>query len=1189
MGLYDTDDYIDAESWTDLQSRRPDAVFFKPLSKEQVAGIPDSFDLRSIGGVSPVKDKGKTPKGIGICWLFSALASMESYLLYKQKVNPSDPLNILSEMHGAYTAFDISNLVPAYVNPRGRKPGVNPGGSPAYGGNRYMAVNYLTCGSPAANCIDPYHKDDMIGQILPQRKWDITAMKPVKYYAKEFRYLPSSISPGDPMFLLQIKYHIQEYGSVACAMFWDDKYLHDLGGGEYAYHNYTTGNNVNHGINFIGWDDNYPVSKFGTTQRPNKAGAFLVQNNWGNIPGGKYFWISYESSESGIDAYCVARAEADFFEHPYRIYQHEMYGYNDLQKPYTDGTRSIRAKNVYTAVQGDKLAGIGFYSCTACYVDLTLEQGGISTVLISGYTCPSPGYYTVDLPAPKALNAGNFEIVIRYETLSQTQPAYVPLEVNDEKNIYIHWDIDPGYSFVEDGTQWEDVYNLTGPEPNMDYGYVCLRAIVENESSGAINLKTAYTALNMPAVNDGRIDAPPASAGSFDLEWRIEPFELETYSLKKSAVLPYIVDDPASGKEKQGFVNVSGASAETYLCATIGPKNNCMRKLFKAGFGTLSAAYAFNATAVPQYEITTNLSGHFAVPGAIVNAEANGWKANTKVKDNGSWEINAFSLYDPHTAWTAAYANTKINITIKSKNDLLLSSGSKSIVLANPAKKNGDNWEAYTVVGLIAAAAVGEIIYLMKDLCVPAGAGVGGGATFGAGRTNLQFDGEGHTIEFENNNTSMFDEAHDVRNLSLIRQRTVHPPPQSVKNSQFAAAGPIGGLVRKISKGGHVINCSIYGDFNGAAEIGGLFYEGEDVTVENCKVDLNVDNCGSYAGVAVKLNGTSNSVNNVSIIGKVKADKIAGAVLSIKGGTVKNISANIIAQGSSLAAGLLSEAENTNILSSAVEGAFTAGGAGGVAAGVTAALNNGSVENCRVSAVISAQAHAAGIAAVMKGTALVKHCYSACCLTGSSANALVSGIAGGIAGASDRVSKCVSVCSHLSGSKVARAAWNGASNCIAYNGITCDEGISFNDGGETKKAAAEFFNKILYEQLGWDFNIWQFNDTEKFPFLRTSEAGKTYDYPFLNPYPPQNGKFQYPVNHAIAITGAAHNRLTKLTWRLSPRLSREVSQTGEFLNKLSAFYLQIAALPSAGEYDLALITILDGHNYEMPVLLEIKG
>jgi hypothetical protein len=183
----------------------------------------------------------------------------------------------------------------------------------------------------------------------------------------------------------------------------------------------------------------------------------------------------------------------------------------------------------------------------------------------------------------------------------------------------------------------------------------------------------------------------------------------------------------------------------------------------------------------------------------------------------------------------------------------------------------------------------------------------------------------------------------------------------------------------------------------------------------------------------------------------------------------------------------------------------------------------------------------------------------------------------------------VAVGSHLSGAKAARVSLQAAANCVAYDGMTCDAGVSFTSAGEVLKSAAAFLTADLYGQLGWDFSVWDIDADNLFPVIKGSVIPQCYDYPFPYPHPPANGKFVYPVNQVVGILGANHGRMSKLDWRLSPHLSSTVIASGEFLTTGNSFYVQIAALPNAGDYDLFLMCVLDDHKYGIPVLLEITS
>jgi C1A family cysteine protease len=1204
MGLYDADGYIDARTWTEDYAP---ADTMLPLTAEQAAGIPDSFDLRNEGGASPVKDKGKTSEedGIGICWLFAGIASLESNLLYKGKAGPADPLTILSELHGTYSTFDNSEGDKDCENPRGRKPGVKSTGEPAYGGTRYMAVNYLTRDAGIASWrMDPYYKTDMINKttmadhVLPKRKWKITEGKPAQYYVKGIRYLPEPVPPGsDPVYLLQVKYHVMTYGGVSCSIYWDDQFVKSVAGDEYSYYDNTSGDNRNHAVTIMGWDDQYPVDKFATS--PKGPGAFLVKNCWSTMPAGKYVWISYESANFGMNPYCVSDVQKDFYAHPYKIYQHDKYGYNDLEIPYTDnGKKLALVKNVFQAVQDDKLAGISFYACAACTVDLFCL--GRSDPLVKGFGCPVPGYYTVDLSPSIVLPPGSFELIVAYTSVTGL-PAYVPLEVNADPAIFNHWQINRDCSFVSDNGSWMDVADIPIPAPGTIYGYVCVKAIIENDSGDTQNLKNAYNTLAAPGLHSGYTDCFAKTAGGFNLEWRLEPYLASTYSkqaIADTVVFLYTVQD-SSGAEYYGLVN-TGSAADVYLCATIKGVTDSMRKIFKLNLGAVSKNYNFTCDAVAEHDNKSTISGSFDIPGATVVASANGVTSSpVTVQGDKTWKIENFALYDEYGGWKDNYSKTEVTITIRASGRELLAEGVKTVEMQNPVEKTADGKvNVWTTVGLVVAAvlivgggAVGTIC-ICKNISVGAGAGAAGGALAGPGGPNLGMNGQGHHVNVGPADTdplirrrAFVGEAGRIENMAINYQGPgLEPDLPSVPPDP----GYMGGLANKISKGGSVINCHVTGYLNGVNKLGGLFYEGEDVTVKDCTVDLEVEDCAeTYAGIAVNLAGNGNQISGVTVKGSAKAGKVAGLVDVMGGGSVKNVGVSLNAEAQNAVSGLLGSSNGAVLENAVVTGSYKA--AGGRAAGAILSMNGGSITNCRVSAVLEGASGAFGIAGAMQAGAVIKNCYTACRLTARGAGAAVCGIGEGIHGSPGSVLNCVAIGSHLSGSRPARVSLQAALNCAAYDGMTCDAGVSFISAGEILKSAAAFLAKDLYQELGWDLTVWDIDAVNLFPVIRGSLIPQPYDYPFPCPYPPQNGKFVYPVNQVVAILGANHGRMTNLDWSLSPHLSSTVTASGEFLVTGNSFYVQIAALPVAGDYDLSLLCVLDEHTYGIPVLLEIKN
>ncbi len=95
-------------------------------------GAPASYDLRALGGVTPVRDQGSC----GSCWTFSTYGSLESWVR-ERELERDFSENNLKNYHG----FDWT---------------------PCYGGNDDMSIAYLTrwWSGPVSEANDPYHDWD---------------------------------------------------------------------------------------------------------------------------------------------------------------------------------------------------------------------------------------------------------------------------------------------------------------------------------------------------------------------------------------------------------------------------------------------------------------------------------------------------------------------------------------------------------------------------------------------------------------------------------------------------------------------------------------------------------------------------------------------------------------------------------------------------------------------------------------------------------------------------------------------------------------------------------------------------------------------------------------------------------------------------------------------------------------------
>ena len=1204
MGNYDFDGYGGPLSWT-AQHQLNDC-FMLP-APDSIANLPEKFDLRAEGGASPVKDKGRSPNGIGICWLFAAIASLESYLLYKKKVTSEDQdLHIQSELHGAYSTFELadSNTDKDYINPRGRKPGVKPDGKPAYGGYRYMAINYLTRDAGTTPwLLDPYYKEDMIDQKLKKRKWNITENKPGKYYVKEVRYLPDPMpAGGDANFVLLVKSYLIQYGGVSCSIFWDDKYLKSWGGNTYTYFDNSSGNNSNHAVTIMGWDDNYSKNNFLYT--PKNDGAFLVKNCWGNIDAGGYFWVSYECANFGGRAYCVTDTETDYYGDTVKIYQHDLYGYNDRYVPYSNNSKIAKAKNIFNYTKGDKLVGISFYACSACYV--TLSCSGIQGNIKEKYLCPTPGYYTYTLNSPAEITddptvpKNSFSITVEYKSATNL-PAYIPLEVNDEDDdIYAHWKIDGAKSQVyrEADKKWVPITELDEPEEDIEYGYFCMKAIVRNDTDkDAEKVKSAYDTLKLPALYTGYTGLLPNEINGVALEWRLEPYKYSEYGKTYSSTVS-MFEIKSGGQRSYGLINAGTEKANAYPVATIGSGSTRMRKIFNTSIGAISEEYVFNCTAVEKYDCRSTITGEFEIPGAVVSISANGRTEKTAVKEDGTWELEDFALYEYEDGWKEDYHNTTVTVEIKSTNGILLTKGQRYINLECPYDEKGSGeLEAFTFVGVAAAlftlaAGVGGCLYICSNITCPLGTGTaGGGAAFAAGG-NIDIMGTNPTTPVRiatAREVAAFNRVHNIQNIEY----TLLPNADRSEENK-ADSEKWGALAVTVSKGGSIKNCKVTGKVNNLRQFGGLFYQGEDVTVEGCTVDLQAKGgSGTFAGVAVELTGSKNSITKTKVTGTVAADNIAGLVKTMAGGAISSSGVKLEAQANSSFAGMIENGTGVEISNTIVSA--KANVSDGKAAGALLSMNGGKIENCRISADLSAPAGAYGIAGAVNADARIVNCYSACRLTAK--NGDVCGITEGIKDHPEIITGCVSVGSHFSGSNVARVSKNSGSNCAAYDSITFDGQLS--TGEEKLYSSNELFTKAAYEAVGWKFgnSPWYMDESkdhpQPYPTLVNGIINQSYDFPFLYPKLPQSGKFEYKVNDAITILGLKNEEVKNVSWTLSsPIIPTDVLASGncDFMEKGEDCYIQfnLPSLIAAGDYILTLTSILGEHKYDTKIILHIK-
>ncbi len=424
----------------DPASRKIKPVEMK--SKTIYGVLPSSYDLRTYGRVTSVKDQG----AYGNCWAFASIASMESCLLPAETNDFSE--NNLSNLHGFDSAFGD-------------------------GGNCYMSMAYFArWDGPVNESQDPYPNSGGSPTGLPVRK-----------HLQEAIMLPDKTSAAD---IDVLKENLIKYGAFYTCIRWDSSFYN---AGAYAFYN-PSSDDPNHAVTIVGWDDNFNNNQFYPV--PPGKGAFLVKNSWGTMWGNAgYFWVSYYDRWIGTEN-CIFNGS----EHTnnYKIiYEHDKLGWCTA---YGYGNNTAWGANIF-GVSSDTgtIYAVSFYTVVpnvSCLIKIYNNvsetnpvSGSLALTQTTNYTFA--GYHTVRLQSP--VNVQNrFSVVIRFITPSYNYPVAVEYPISGYSSDVT---ASPGESFISyDGTSWTDC-GAQSPAFN-----VCIKAFGTGSTSNPPTPATYIPLLN---------------------------------------------------------------------------------------------------------------------------------------------------------------------------------------------------------------------------------------------------------------------------------------------------------------------------------------------------------------------------------------------------------------------------------------------------------------------------------------------------------------------------------------------------------------------------------------------------------------------------------------------------------------------------------------------------------------------
>ncbi len=420
---------------------------------ELINDLPSKYDLRNLNLVTGAKNQGSS----GACWAFSTIAALESFLLKYENIT-----------------YDLSeNNLKNLMNYRG----VN-GTDWADGGNYQMALAYfLRWDGP----ID--EDDDYFSAYSTIPNYGLTPLKHVQgaiFVPIRLGYLDNNL----------IKQAIMKYGAVYTSLYGTSMIKN-------VYNSYAE--IPNHAVAIVGWDDDYPASKF-SGSKPPANGAFIIKNSWGTSYGERGFgYVSYyDKTFAGfsLDSLSVmAFTDVENITNYKNIYQYDILGNTFESIGYSNNTAWLA--NQFTAISDNPLSAFGLYTygksdyLVNIYVNGDLKYTQEGNV---GYA----GYHTIKLNQLVGLSKGD---IFRIDVRLTTQDSLFPIAIESQRSGYSSKaEASLNQSFISpDGINWFDIaqdfevvkisgclYNKTMSQTN-----VCLKAYTANVGELQLNISSS--------------------------------------------------------------------------------------------------------------------------------------------------------------------------------------------------------------------------------------------------------------------------------------------------------------------------------------------------------------------------------------------------------------------------------------------------------------------------------------------------------------------------------------------------------------------------------------------------------------------------------------------------------------------------------------------------------------------------
>ncbi len=428
-----------------------DLIYYDENGYECIREAPEEY-LTLSRYVTPNLPSLRNQNPYGSCWAHAAMALAEISLVKQGLYSPED-VN-LSELHLAYFTYNT------VVDPLGGIEGdsnemIAASGSSNFmtrGGNLNLAQNVLSAWTGAADETQvPYsNAKNAISNGIDDSNAFLDEAHMTNYYNAKISSSTSDINA--------VKKMVYKYGAVGVAYYSAKTNYHST----YNSYNQTSKTSTNHAVAIVGWDDEFPKSKFKT--QPEGDGAWIIRNSWttgsfeDNQSYNGYFYLSYYDTSLPGNAFSFVFTPADNYDYNY---QYD----GGMQNSSVSGYKKVA--NVFKANGNETLKAVSFYTPTAdvnYQVDIytvdankfTNPTGGTLKSTAKGLT-EFAGYYTVNLPTPVSLTANTkFSVVLTLTKKSETPKYGIEYSMQTASWYRVNTAAQSKQSYVLYGSSWVD-------------------------------------------------------------------------------------------------------------------------------------------------------------------------------------------------------------------------------------------------------------------------------------------------------------------------------------------------------------------------------------------------------------------------------------------------------------------------------------------------------------------------------------------------------------------------------------------------------------------------------------------------------------------------------------------------------------------------------------------------------------